>query len=141
MKLSIGEPRLASHGCNSEARAAHAREVSGERRAGHSNAKGSVQREGRHGLPDRVGTLQARVRSIMDELPAAPPREVTNLYVFEGLNQRQTGERPGIPLQSVTERLHGKLRHGLRCRRYAAQAPEAVHAPGCAMERALEHGA
>jgi DNA-directed RNA polymerase specialized sigma24 family protein len=112
VKLGIGEPRLAPHGCNSEARVTHAQEVSGEGRAGHSIGKDPVQPEERHELPDRVRTLQPRVRSIMDEMPAARPREVVHLYVFEGLSQRQTTERPGISHQSVTERHHGAFRDG-----------------------------
>jgi RNA polymerase sigma factor (sigma-70 family) len=68
--------------------------------------------EKRHEQTERATALWPRVRAVMDNVLTARQREVLYLYFFEGLNQREIGQKLGISQQSVSEHLYGKTRNG-----------------------------
>jgi RNA polymerase sigma factor (sigma-70 family) len=68
--------------------------------------------EKRHEQTERAKALWPRVRAVMGNVLTARQREVLYLYFFEGLNQREIGQKLGISQQSVSEHLYGKTRNG-----------------------------
>lgn len=65
-----------------------------------------------HAWSAKARELWPAVRQVLEEVLTPRQREIVVLHYFEGLNQRQIGERLGLAQQVVSEHLYGKVRDG-----------------------------
>ena len=78
----------------------------------HLYHEGQTEREIRRRRGERARALREDLQRLIAEVLSERQREVVELYVFHGLNQRQIAGRLSVAQQVVSQHLYGKLRDG-----------------------------